>query len=1151
MRKTLIFILLIYFPYLLCSQPLSNLRSKVLYVLNDTIRIDTLSIVPNSEIISTRDLKIIPKTAYNIHYLKSELILNDSLKQAHNQFTINYRVFPINFTDKSFSRQKESTIITGPVLAFPERNQLSQTSGFFSDNQINKQGSISRGITIGNNQDAVINSNLNIQLSGKLSDNLNILAAISDENIPVQPEGNSQQIQEFDKVFIQLYNEKTKLIAGDFDIYKPDGYFLNITKKAQGGLFNTSLQSKKNKDLSLNSTISGAISKGKYCRKSFQGQEGNQGPYKLTGCENEQFIIVLAGTEKVYINGMLKTRGKEYDYTIDYNTGEIVFTANQPITKDSRIAIEFEYSERSYSRFLVYTANTIETKSGKFWLNVYSEQDSKNQTLNQDLTQEQKQLLSESGDQISNAFIPNVDSVGFRNDYVLYKRIDTTVNNINYAIYKYSIDPEKAVYQVGFSFTGKNKGNYIQIQNAANGKVFEWVAPVNNIPQGEYEPVRLLIAPKKQQLVNAGGQFQLNKTTESFFELALSNYDMNTFSDKDASDNVGYAFKFDLEKGIIARDTSKSYLNSMVSYQHIDRNFTTPEKFRSIEFERDWNLSEPLSTNEHLASLDLSYRYKTKLYANYGISYLNRTADYEGYKNRFNLNANKSGYRFTFNSSLLNTSSKTFNTEFIRYIGDLSKSFKLFSVGFENETEHNEWKNNMNDSLSANSFSFTSYKVYVENSDSSANRYSLSYTLRDDYLPSENKLSKASRAEDFSLGFALLKNPKSILKTRINYRMLDVKDSSIIQQANENSLTGRMDYTLRIFKGAISSSTYYEAGSGLEPKREFSYLKVSTGQGVYAWTDYNENGVTELDEFEVAKFQDQANYIRIYTPGNEYIKTYKNEFSQILNFHPDLVWRSKKGIKKMLSNFSNSLSYFISRKSTNENYVESLNPFTHVANDSSMINLNQNLRNTFSFNRTSSTFGIDYIYQKNISKILLSNGFDTREKESNMLKIRWRLVPGLSLENLAEKGLKKYDSQFFSNKNYTIENLLNQLTFQYQPGIKARFELNYAYNNKNNKLSIETSTSHKLGTEINYSLKNKGNLLAQGNYHYIQYNSDIKTAIAYEMLEGLKPGNNATWSIIFQRKLAGNLELSVNYSGRVSEKIRMIHTGGLQVRAFF
>ena len=1151
MRRVQLIILFILFPTILFSQTLSNLRLKNLYTITDTIYIDTLSIVPNSEIITDQNNKIISRSGYSIDYPKSRLLFNDSLNRYITSIRIKYRVFPINYTQKSFTRETQSTIISGPVLAVPEREYRTSSGNFFSDNQLNKQGSISRGITIGNNQNAVINSNLNIQLAGRLSDNLNILAAISDENIPIQPDGNSQQIQEFDKVFIQLYNDKTKLIAGDFEIYKPTGYFLHINKKAQGGLLNTTFQSKRNKNFSLNTTISGAISKGKYCRKSYQGQEGNQGPYKLTGCDNEQFIIVLAGTEKVYINGKLKSRGKEYDYTIDYNTGEITFTANQPITKDSRIAVEFEYSERSYSRFLVYTANTIKTQKGKFWLNIYSEQDSKNQPLNQDLTNEQKELLAASGDNINNAFIPNVDSVEFRNDYVLYEQKDTIVNSINYLIYKYSINPEKAVYQVGFSLVGENKGNYIRVQNAANGKVFQWIAPTNGIPQGNYEPVRLLVSPKKQQMINIGGDLQLNHSTSTFFEFALSNYDVNTFSSKDASDDAGYAFKFNFDKGILTQDTTKTILSSKISYQFLDKNFTTPEKFRSIEFDRDWNLITPLSTNEHLAECDLNYRYKTNIYTQYGISYLNRQTDYKGYKNRFNLNLNKSGYNFSFNSSLLNTNSKDFNTEFIRYIGNLSKSFKIFSVGFENELEHNEWKNNSTDSLNANSFSFSSYKIYLENPDSSINKYTASYTLRDDYLPFENKLTQASRAEDFSLGFALLKNPKSILKTKINYRMLEIKDTSLINQADENTITGRIDYTFRILKGAISSSTYYEAGSGLEPKREFSYLRVSTGQGIYTWTDYNENGVSELDEFEVAKFQDQANYIRVYTPGTEYIKTYKNEFSQIINLQPETIWRSKKGIQKILSKFSNNLIYFISQKSTNDNYSESLNPFINQTNDSSMINLNQNFRNTFSFNRSKSKFGIDYIYQNNHSKILLSNGFDERNKAINIIEIRWKFLPDFTIKNHLEKGIKKYNSQFFSTKNYHIENVLNRLQLQYQPGIKARLELNYTYNNKSNILAIEESINQKIGVEINYSLRNKGNILAQGNYHNIRYNSDINTSIAYEMLEGLKPGNNATWNIIFQRKLAGNLELSLNYNGRVSENIKSVHTGSLQIRAFF
>ncbi len=1021
------------------------------------------------------------------------------------------------------------------------------TPSVFQAGKIIQSGSISRGLTIGNNQDAVVNSGMDLQLSGKLSDNLNIMGAISDKNIPLQADGTTQKIQDLDRVYLKAYNDQTSVTAGDYRISDPTGYFMKLDKKVQGA--GVSHNYDLGGDAQAVSSVNGAVSKGRYCAKSFRGEEGNQGPYKLTGCNNETHIIILSGSEKVYIDGARMERGKNNDYVINYNTAEINFTANRPITKDKRIKVEFEYSLNEYARFTAYTNNTVKTDNGKLWFNLFSEHDSKSQTLAQELTSDQRELLYSIGDDLDKAVVPHVDTGSYENDRILYAKKDTVVNGLQYSIFQYSTDREEARYKLGFSHVGKNNGNYTPIKSSANGRVYKWIAPENGTPQGSYSPMQTLITPKKKQMLTFGATGNLSPSTSSYFEMALSNNDVNTFSPQDQANNRGYALRFSLDRDFTFTDTSRTPLTSSFSYRGIHKNFSSLQRFKAIEFERNWNLrSRNVAGNEHLLTGGIQFQDQQLGKSNYRFEYLTYDNGYAGYRNHLNTDLEHSGYKFSFSGSLLNTSGSGISTQFLRYRADLGRRFQSFKVGMKNSGELNRWRS---DSLLNNSFSFNQWEFYITNPDTATNNYFLNYQIREDKAPLNQRLRPGTLGKNLNMGLEIHSMSNNTLKARITYRQLDIRDTSLTSSKPEDNLVGRIEHSLRAFNSFLATSTNFEIGSGLEPRREFTYIEVPEGQGVYTWSDYNDNKIKELDEFEKANFSDQADYIRVYRPSGEYYKTHTNQLNQIINLRPDKIIRDTSTFAQLIARFSNRFAYSIRRKNQQKDFWKNLNPFAWSISNPLVMSQSSNMRNTFSFNKNNPLYTIEYIFLKSKNKMLLMNGTDLKTKQNQTIHTTWNITSNLTLEN--ESGIERenYKSEYFQNKNYRIRRLNEALKLLYRPFPSFRAELEYGFSDMNNRPGKEEGIKHRIGTKLHYSKSKKFRIQGELNFIQYQYGFPEDTPIAYQMLEGLRPGRNGTWNLNFQKEIYKNLMLNLNYSGRVSQQHKAIHTGQVELRASF
>ena len=1141
--------LLVLVSFLGFSQEDSNILRTKRIAVKDSIKIDSVSINPSRFIVKYKDGSLLDSTSYTIDFAKAILRFKQPI--SVDTIQIEYLRYP-NFLTKVYKQLDDKVIVDRSSAGSEALYKLENTNRrntFTPFDGLTTSGSISRGVTIGNNQNSVLNSELDLQISGKLSDKVSLRASIQDANIPLQESGYSQRLDEFDQVFIELFSDNWNIRAGDVDLVNTNSYFANFSKRVQGLMVNANLSDK------TSVFASGALVRGQFTTTQFTAQEGNQGPYKLRGPNNELFVLIVSGSETVYVNGVPLERGENNDYIIDYNAGEIIFNSTYPITSEMRITVDYQFSERNYSRFTVFGGSNYTTEKLSLNVSIYSESDAKNQPLQQNLSSEQTQILADAGDDRSLMVAPSATQESFSENRILYRKEIVGGEEV----FVFSQNPEDELFSVRFTLVGNNQGNYVLSNDNAVSNIFEYVAPIGGVPQGNYEPITQLVAPERLQIAVLNGRYKPTERTDVFFELAGSKNDENLFSNLDDDNNDGFAGKLKVNQKLIHSDSLWN-LSALVDADFIQKDFRTIQRLYRAEFNRDWNLEDNRDDqgnfnfgNQILLTSGVRLSHSKKGVASYNFEYLDYADNFSGSRHNVNANLHLGDFRVFSNSSFLDSESTINRSTFLRSFNRVVYGKNNKWAGAKFAIEDNEQRVIATDSLTPLSQKFKAYEAFVGVGDSTKVYAEVGYIKRFNDSLRNNSLERVNNSNTYYLKSRLIQNNKTNLQLFINYRDLKSQDPNF---DDEQSLNSRLNYNQKLFNNLIIWNTNFETNSGTLPQQDFTYVEVEAGQGAYTWIDYNENGIQELNEFEIAQFADQGNYIRVLLPNQVFVRTHQNRFSQTLTINPIQWNKSKDKTKKLFSHFYNQTSFLIDSKERRSGNAFNLNPFRYLKDDNikdpNLLGLNINLRNVLFFNRGKQRYTTSYTFLSNKNQSLLSVGEIENQSASHQFNFNHKFATNWLVNVLTSFGTDESISENFTNRNFDIEEERFQPKLSYLFSENAQFDVFYQYTSKSNTIgSLETLSQNNYGLSFTYNKAAKIALTGEFNFFQNEFEGNSNTPVAYQMLEGLQPGKNFTWSLLAQKKLTKFLDLNLNYFGRKTETSKTIHTGTIQLKAYF
>jgi len=1005
-----------------------------------------------------------------------------------------------------------------------------QKPGYSSTTNLISHGSIFRELNLSTGQGLALNSGLRLELNGTVGENIDVTAALTDQSTPLQPEGTTQTLEELDKVFIHLNSPYGEATFGDFNTDFQVGQLGQYSRKLEGVTLSGKYKNQ-------SATLIGATSKGKFRTQQFIGTEGNQGPYRLTGSDGSPDIVVLAGTERIWLDGERLTRGATEDYTIDYSLGEITFSPRRVITGESRIVVDFQYADFQYSRS-IYAGKV----SSSLWNNrlkisgLYaSEADDKENPLNPVINQTVRDSLSQINEFTQSIRVSSIS----RDSSGAYVRVDS----VDVTFYKY-VGAEYGDFTIFFS--RDPNGNYVREVNAQSQFYYTYNPSSTKV---KYSPTVLVTPPKSHQIQSVDLQFQTSDRYLITANMAGSQFNSNIYATGNGARQSGGAASIHGEAQVWKWSTENpgDGVQLYGDYENWDRSFSPLDRVQQVEFSRRWNLSSKVPPRSRSGEAQSTA----------GINivdsdHVKATAEWGQLHRGSNFQATRQTESFLGNYGLIEQAQyhRERATSQSTNIRELQRA--RLQVGKNWLHPFSAWRY---EQFSGDSTALLNRpEIGILLTGNRGNLVQISYSREDIEQNPDSTVGRIPQSQSDTYSMSGLWHSRGKLNTRWDIVHRN-RDYTPYYEQNLNRTDSK--FTLADWSGSWRKRKADLLAFGLTwdsqwkqeqvAKREYRYLQVEQGLGEYSYDSTFADYYPDPD----------GDYILRIVPSGDYQPVTGVQFGGELSLEPGQIFsHSKKEIvQKWIGDTRSVTRWRYEEKSTRRTPLFQFQ-WSKIRNpDSTVVQHLQSLQEDLYLFETSAYASIRYRFYHQVSV----NGLDARGTEIQSTlehSFRWRATAfqPWTIESSLDWQKFQRNSLYQQLRDRDLTQVSLESKFGYHPTPPHIFRTSVTVARHRGTIATEAITVRLwgVGEEYTYQLSDKGRLTAKIRYNQVNTSTGSNFRyLPYEVTQGNQPGDNYDWSLRADYKINKYLTFRLQYRGKDEPGRPTYHQGSGEFRAVF